>query len=269
MNESSHERDPHGAPGSKAKAFEREFPEAGALLRRALKPGEKIKLITTGWRSSFVDDVFLGLPTLLANRTLIVGTDTRLLLIHTSMRGLKPRGYLSEVPRSSVMGSLKMPLMSIFTTGGTIRFLGVPLAGKLSLDFGFEPNSEVSGTPSPLCPACFVRQETGVPACLACGAAMKTPMGAGARSLLLPGWGDAWLDSRALGAITLTVAMFFWFNVVAFIQAAAAAGPGQAEVAQRVVSGFLGAAGLTHVFAAGVSWVRARHGLREESRRLQ
>lgn len=262
------ESGPRTVAGSKATAFEREFPEAGALVRHILSPGERIKLITTGWRSSFVDDVFLGFPTLLANRTLIIGTDTRLLLIHTSIRGLKPRGYVYEVPRTSVMGSIKMPLMSIFTTGGTLRFLGVPLAGKLSLDFGFDPESKAAGTPSPLCPACFVRQDIGIAACSACGAVMKTPLGAGLRSLLLPGWGDAWLDSPTVGAITLTVAMFLWLNVVAFIQAADAAGPGQIELAQRMVAGFLGTAGLAHVLAAGVSWVRGRHGLRAKSGHL-
>lgn len=97
---------------------------------------------------------------------------------------------------------------------------------------------------------------------------MKTPLGAGLRSLLLPGWGDAWLDSPAVGAITLTVAMFLWLNVVAFIQAADAAGPGQIELAQRMVAGFLGTAGLAHVLAAGVSWVRGRHGLRARSGHL-
>ncbi len=256
------------SPTSRASAFEREHPEAGALVRLLLRPGERIKLITTGWRSWFVDDVFLGFPTILANRTLIVGTDDRLLLIHTSARGLRPEGYVTEVPRSCVMGSLQRPLMSIFTTTGTVRFLGVPLAGRRSLDFGFEAAEQAVGAPRALCPACFEGQAVGSPRCTVCGTRFNTPWGAAWRSLIFPGWGDAWLDSLTVGAITLTVTMFLWLNVVAFVQAAGAAGPGQVELARRMVVGFLGSAAFAHGAAAVVSGLRARHGIRAASGQL-
>ncbi|MCO4769895.1 MAG: hypothetical protein KDA24_07665 [Deltaproteobacteria bacterium] len=249
-------------------AFEREHPEVAVLLRAALKQGEKVNLITTGWRSWFVDDIFLGGPTLLANRHLIVGTDERLLLIHMSRQGLKPEGYLHEVPRSSIMGSLMLPLLSIFTSGGTLRFLGVPFTGRRALEFEPDPDKTTSGQPRPLCPACFEPQLEGVAQCSRCETAFKTPLAAGVRSLLIPGWGDAWLDSRIVGAITLLFTMFLWLNVVAFLQAAAATGPGQADVVGKMVTGFLMATAAAHTLSGLVSAARARHGLRAKSGRL-
>ena len=251
-----------GPRGFAASAFEREHPEAGDFLRRVLKPGEKVQLITTGWRSWFVDDVFLGIPTLLANRHLIVGTEERLLLIHTTRTGLRPEGYVHEVPKSSVMGSLMLPLLSIFTTAGTLRFIGVPFSGKRKLDFEHDPETQPSGTPRPLCPSCFEPQLRGASACSSCETAFKTPLGAGLRSLLIPGWGDAWLDSWAVGALTLMTTMFLWLNVAAFLRAAQATGPGQAEAVGQMVSGFLAMAAVSHVLSAIVSAARARHGLR-------
>lgn len=240
--------------------FEAEHPEAAGLVRALLRPGEKIKLITTGWRSWFVDDVFLGVPTLLANRHLIVGTNDRLLLIHTSRTGLRPEGYVEEVPRSCILGSLGTPLHSIFTTGGTRRFVGVPFSGKRALSFEHDPDRPPTGRPRALCPGCFVPQADDATGCPSCGTAFKTPAGAAWRSLLLPGWGDAWLDSHVVGALTLAVTVFLWLNVAAFLQAAGTA-PDQVAVG-RLITSFLTAAGMAHLLSAAASAARAGHGLR-------
>jgi len=243
--------------------FEAEHPEAAALVKALLRPGEKIKLITTGWRSWFVDDVFLGAPTLLANRHLIVGTSDRLLLIHTSRTGLRPQGYLEEVPRSCILGSLGTPLHSIFTTGGTRRFVGVPFSGKRALSFPHDPDRPPTGRPRSLCPGCFTPQEDDATGCASCGTAFKTPAAAAWRSLVLPGWGDAWLDSRVVGAMTFAVTAFLWLNVAAFLRAAGSA-PDQETVA-RLTTSFLLAAGMAHLISATASAARAGHGLRARS----
>jgi|GEM_PF-4708225 len=258
----------HLPPKAKVSAFEREHPAASALLRRLLEPDEKVKLITTGWRSWFVDDVFFGFPTILANRTLIIGTERRLLLIHTSRAGLRPEGYVNEVPRDSVIGSIGLPLLSLFTSAGTVRFLGVPFAGKRALDFEHDPAAKPTATPRALCPACFAPQPVGIAACGECGVGLKTPGSAAWRSLLLPGWGDAYLDSLPLGMLTAAVTMFLWLNVLAFMRAAESAGPGQIEAVQRMEVGFLAMAGCAHVLAAAVAWGRAQHGLRAKSGEL-
>ncbi len=245
----------------KIAAFEERYPKAAALMRALLEPGEKISLVTTAWRSSFVDDVFLGIPTLLSNRTLVVGTERRLLLIRCAGRDLEPRGYVNEVPRSALLAAMAVPLMSIFTTGGTIRLIGVPRSGKRSLTQDFDPDAKPRGKPQHLCPACFVAHERHLPRCWRCGARFRSPWKAGLRSLLFPGLGDAYLGSFAVGALTALTTGFLWLNVIAFLRAAGQVSGSQAETVAATASLFLGLALGAHVLSGVVSGVRGLKGL--------
>ncbi len=247
--------------GLKIAAFESRYPKAATLMRALLEPGEKISLVTTGWRSTFVDDVFLGFPTLLSNRTLVIGTERRLLLIRCGGRDLEPRGYVNEVPRSALLAAMPVPFMSLFTTAGTIRLIGVPGPGKRSLSKDHDPDARPKGQPRYLCPACFVAHERYVPECWRCGTAFRAPWRAGLRSLLAPGLGDAYLGSFAVGVMTALTAAFLWLNVIAFLHAAQSVTGSQAEAVGAAASGFLALALGAHALAGGVSWARGFKGL--------
>lgn len=245
----------------KIAVFEQRYPKAAALMRELLDPGEKISLITTGWRSTFVDDVFLGIPTVLSNRTLVIGTERRLLLIRCSGRDLEPRGYVNEVPRSALLAAMPVPIMSLFTTAGTIRLIGVPRSGKRSLSKDHDPGVKPTGSPAHLCPACFVSHEFYAPRCWKCGTRFRAPWKAGLRSLLLPGLGDAYLGSFAVGVMTALSTAFLWLNVIAFVRAAETVTGSQAEAVTATASVFLALALGAHVLAGAVSWARGFKGL--------
>jgi hypothetical protein len=245
----------------KIAVFEEQYPKAAALMRALLEPGEKISLVTTAWRSSFVDDIFLGIPTLLSNRTLVVGTERRLLLIRCGGRDLVPRGYVNEVPRTALLAAMAVPLMSIFTTGGTIRLIGVPASGKRALTQDFDPEAKPTGRPRHLCPACFVPHERHLPRCWRCGARFRTPWKAALRSLVLPGLGDAYLGSFGVGVMTALTTGFLWLNVIAFLRAASKVSGAQAEAVAATASLFLALALGAHVLSGLVSGVRGLKGL--------
>lgn len=246
-------------------AFEAEHPEAAALLRRVLRSDERIGLITSGWRSWFLDDVFAGLPTLLGNRTLIVGTDQRILLVHTGLRGLRPRGYLSEIPRECLLGTLGAPLLSLFTTRGTVRLLGVPFTGKRKLAMPLDPDRNASGAPAMLCPACFRPHQERVETC-PCGCRLKSPVGAGLRNLVVPGWGDAWLGSPWTGLLTALAVGFLWLNLGALVRAGGAVDVG--STVHEVTRTFALLVGSSHLAAALVGFLRGRRSLIAESGEL-
>lgn len=252
---------PEAPSGLKIAAFEHRYPKAAALMRALLRDGEKINLVTTGWRSTFVDDVFLGIPTILSNRTLVIGTDQRLLLIRCAGRDLEPRGYVNEIPRSAVMAAFPVPIMSLFTTGGTVRLLGVPGPGKRSLTKDHDPDAKPTGKPRPLCPACFVAHDGATPRCWKCGTRFRAPWKAGLRSFLVPGLGDGYLGAYAVGVLTALTTAFLWLNVIAFLQAAQTVPAAQAVAVEETATLFLVAAVSAHVVAGVVSWARGFKGL--------
>ena len=247
--------------GLKIAAFEQRYPKAAALMRSLLDDGEKISLITTGWRSTFVDDVFLGLPTLLANRMLVIGTDRRLLLIRCSGWDLEPRGYVNEVPRTSVVAALAVPIMSLFTTSGTIRLIGVPGPGKRSLTKQHDPAAKPAGRPRPLCPACFVPHDHHVPRCWRCGTRFRAPWKAGLRSLVVPGLGDAYLGAYAVGVLTALTTAFLWVNVITFVDAASQVTGPKAAAVEEIAAIFLALSFGAHVVSGLASWARGFKGL--------
>ena len=247
--------------GLKIAVFEERYPKAAALMRAILEPGEKISLVTTAWRSSFVDDIFLGIPTILSNRTLVVGTGRRLLLIRCAGRNLEPWGFVTEVPRSALLAAMAVPFMSIFTTTGTIRLIGVPGSGKRSLTQPFAPDAKPTGRPRHLCPACFVAHERHIPRCWRCGVRFRSPWKAALRSFLLPGLGDAYLGSFAVGVMTALTTGFLWLNVIAFLRAADRVSGPQAEAVAATASLFMALALGAHVIAGVVTGVRALRGL--------
>lgn len=252
-----------GVPSASMKiaAFEQRYPKAAELMRALLDPGERISLVTTAWRSSFVDDVFLWIPTLLSNRMLVVGTDRRLLLIRCAGRDLEPRGYVNEVPRSAVLAAMAVPIMSIFTTGGTIRLIGVPRSGKRSLAQDDGSESKPSGRPRHLCPACFVPHDRYLSRCWRCGVRFRAPWKAALRSLVLPGLGDAYLGSFGVGVLTALTTAFLWLNVIAFLRAGSRVTGAQAEAVLATTTLFVGLALGAHVIAGVVSGVRGLKGL--------
>ena len=247
--------------GLKIAAFEQRYPKAAALMRSILDDGEKINLVTTGWRSTFVDDVFLGIPTILSNRTLVIGTNRRLLLIRCTGRDLEPRGYVSEVPRSSILAALAVPIMSVFTTGGTIRLIGVPMSGKRSLSKDHDPDAQPSGAPRHLCPACFAPHEGWLPRCWRCGTRFRAPWKAGLRSLLVPGLGDGYLGAYAVGVLTALTTAFLWLNVMAFLRAAETVPASKAASIEETAAVFIGLSFGAHVLSGLVSWARGFKGL--------
>jgi hypothetical protein len=181
--------------------------QASRVLRDALMPDETVRLITMGTVNHWWEALFLGSRALRINRTLIVLTDVRIILIHTD-RHFRPRSYANEIPifsikriRGGLFGS-----MTIETRRRVFAFSQIQRADMKLFREAVENNPEAQGRFRYLCPACFRPSDRFVETCPHCDTTFLSPRAAGLRSLFLPGLGNFYLGLRGIA-----VAEFLFF----------------------------------------------------------
>lgn len=192
--------------------------KAAPVLKAALAPDERVQYVTTGIVNLWWEQLMAGWVSLLINRTTLVLTTQRILLIHTTSRG-RPESYANEV-RLDAIRSAKRGWMS----GYLKLVLG---RGSRSLTYIRRSDSKqlvtmVTGRPSAtggvsgLCPACFEPAEEHH-ACRRCRTPVKSPLKAALRSLLLPGLGDFYLGHRSLASLEMVGSVASWLVIIAIV----------------------------------------------------
>jgi hypothetical protein len=181
--------------------------QASRVLRNALMPDETVRLISLGTVNHWWEALFLGARALHINRTLIVLTNIRILLIHTD-RHFRPRSYANEIPifaikriRGGLFGS-----MTIETKKRVFQLSQIESADVKLFREAVEHNPEAQGEFRYLCPACFRPSVEFISSCPHCDTAFLRAPAAGLRSLALPGLGNFYLGHRWIAVLE-----FFFF----------------------------------------------------------
>jgi hypothetical protein len=201
------------------------------LLAKALEPAETIRYAACGTRYSAAELFLSGhLAARSANRTALVLTDRRLLLLQVDAGGrpkdLKNQLRLERVRRASAswLGSLTLQTVS----REKLVFNSVPRADRnalISLLPGFPTAPRVGGTSvEHLCPACLrvvpgpVGSAERCPE-PACRIPFRSPRRAAWLSALVPGVGDIYLRHFLFGSLefvgSIAVLCFALFAIVA------------------------------------------------------
>jgi hypothetical protein len=192
--------------------------KAVPVLKAALAPDERVQYVTGGIVSLWWEQLMAGWVSLLINRTTIVLTTQRLLLIHTNSRG-RPESYVNQIrldairsaKRSWVNGRLKLTLGR-----GSRTVTGIRWSDSKQLVAMLSGKPTAAGGITALCPACF-EPGTDHRACARCRTSVKSPLTAALRSLLLPGLGDFYLGHRFLASMEMVGSVASWFVIIALM----------------------------------------------------
>jgi len=191
---------------------------AAPLLERILEPGERIRHLTLGNVSYPLELVMMGAWAQMINRTLIVFTSSRVLMIHSDGRG-QPRSFVNEIPLQAIkkmkggfLGSLQ-----IAAGKGTRNFAGIPKDSRKVIDGFVHPNPGATGSFRHLCSSCFAAHDQHLDRCSRCNSTFKSPKTAALRSLILPGLGDWYIGHRGFAALEMIGSIFVWIIVIALI----------------------------------------------------
>ena len=190
-------------------------------LRAILKPGERVRYLTTGVLYSFLESYLLGAIAYYINLRALVLTTERILLIQITSRQrpdrLKSQILLGDVERikSTAFGNTRIKLRG----GQTYLFTHVPrrdrkaLAGLLGTARGGSVTVSTSGAMENLCPHCYHLVAEHPPRCPSCGGGIKSPTTALRLSALFPGLGAFYLGYHKLGVFKMLLAAMIWVGV--------------------------------------------------------
>ena len=242
--------------------------KAAPVLKAALAPDERVQYVTGGIVSLWWEQLMAGWVSLLINRTTIVLTTHRLLLIHTTSRG-RPESYVNQisldairrVKRSWVSGQLKLTLGR-----GNRTLTGIRRSDSKQLAAILSGKPTAAGGITALCPACF-EPSADHRACARCRTSVKSPLTAAIRSLLLPGLGDFYLGHRFLASIEMVGSLASWFVIIALMLPAFEPNAERsAPLIAAVFSGVLLVA--VNGFDALLTYAQAKQGLPSMDRHL-
>jgi hypothetical protein len=242
--------------------------KAAPVLKAALAPDESVQYVTGGIVSLWWEQLMAGWVSILINRTTIVLTTQRLLLIHTNSRG-RPESYVNEIrldairsaKRSWVNGQLKLTLGR-----GSRTLTGIRWSDSKQLVATLTGKPTAVGGITALCPACF---EPGADhrGCARCRTSVKSPLTAALRSLLLPGLGDFYLGHRFLASIEMAGSVASWFVIIALMLPAFE--PNSERSAALIAAVFAGALLLAvNGVDAILTYAQAKKGLHSMDRHL-
>ena len=193
------------------------------LVRRLLRPGERVFFATTGTTVTVAEHLFVGWAARYLNRRALVFTTERILLLQIDRKS-RPHGIVSQIPIVAI-ASVKA------TWRGTCR---VKLLNRRVFDFQSVPGADrklvakvlgdqTQGTNAPfereageehLCPHCYTVVPGHPAACPECHGGFKSANKAGVLSLIFPGLGDWYLGHRAFAALELVGSGFLWLVLV-------------------------------------------------------
>lgn len=183
-------------------------------LPHLLFPDEHIELVTRGTLNNFAEQYFMGVWSIIINRTLILCTSERIILLNSDAKG-RARALMWQIPYDRLKKyGRSMGNITFKCTGGTfLRFVSVPrvdrkmlkdyLAHKIDNARAHGPRFPSYADRDPLCPACATPQERGVRECAECGDRFINPYLPAAMSLVVPGVGDLYLGHHSMAAIEL------------------------------------------------------------------
>lgn len=178
------------------------------VLVAALEADERVQWATEGTVNLWWEQMFMGIASALINRTAVVLTDRRLLLIH--MRGKQPESFVNQVARSAIRSVGGLFSTTLTLGRGRISLSGIPGHGKKGLKTLLTRNRSAAGGVQHLCGSCYAVHASHTEVCDSCKTRCKSPTTAALRSLLLPGLGDFYLGHRALAVLEMMGAVATW-----------------------------------------------------------
>jgi hypothetical protein len=186
------------------------------VLRRMLAGDEVVTFVAQGTVNLWWEQLFMGAWAQAINRTALVLTSKRLLMIH--LHGNAPKSYVNQVSRGAIkkigagIGSLSVKLGS-----GSIVLSGVPGVDKKALKQHLSPAPRAQGGRQLLCPKCYSLHMAHTTACARCHAGFKSPWVAALRSGILPGLGDFYLGHHLLASFELLGSAMLWLFIAVIV----------------------------------------------------
>lgn len=197
-------------------------------LSHLLYPDERIELVTKGTINNYLEQYFMGIWSIIINRTLILCTNYRIIFVNSDKAG-RARALMWQIPYDRLKKAGKaMGNITFKCTGGTVlRFVAVPGVDRKRLKAYFADKIEHAQShgpefPSysdrdPLCPACATPQEGAPRKCAQCGDEFINPVVPALMSLVIPGTGDLYLGHHAMASIELVGFALLLFVSVALL----------------------------------------------------
>lgn len=184
--------------------------KAEPVLTRVLEPIEIVRFATNGTRQLSWGLVTAGSMNPFTNRTILVLTTKRVLLIHTDMKQ-RPRMFATQLPLERVR-ALTGRHSYVFIRSGReqLMFHGVKRAEAKHVRRLIEETPAKEGGWQNLCPRCFLAIDAAPKSCERCGETFKDPKKAALRSLIFPGLGDFYLGYRGYALLEIIGAALLW-----------------------------------------------------------
>lgn len=184
--------------------------KAEPVLQRLLNPMEVVRFATNGVRQLTWWLLTAGSMNPFANRTTLVLTDRRVLLIHTDSKQ-RPRMFANQLPLDRIRATSGRNSYIFIRTGREqLMFHGVKRSEARQLKGLLESTASKKGGWQNLCPRCFTATDGAPPSCEKCGEEFKSPKKAALRSLLLPGLGDFYLGYHKYALLEITGVTLLW-----------------------------------------------------------
>jgi hypothetical protein len=235
------------------------------VLKRALGPTEVVRFATNGVRQLMWWLLTAGSMNPFANRTTLVLTDRRVLLIHTDWKQ-RPRMFANQLPLDRIRDTSGRNSYIFIRTGKEqLMFHGVKRSEAQHVRNLLESTASKKGGWQNLCPRCFAPTDSAPPACEKCGEEFKSPKKAAWRSLIFPGLGDFYLGYRKYALLEIAGAAMLWaLFVTTLVPAVKAKG-----IEGVLVAGPLfGLLALIHLGDAVLTRAKAKTGLHSKDGRL-
>jgi len=183
---------------------------AEPVLQRLLNPMEVVRFATNGVRQLTWWLLTAGSMNPFANRTTLVLTDRRVLLIHTDSKQ-RPRMFATQLPLDRIRATSGRNSYIFIRTGREqLMFHGVKRSEARQLKGLLESTASKKGGWQNLCPSCFAATDDAPLSCEKCGEEFKSPKKATLRSLLLPGLGDFYLGYRKYALLEIMGVTLLW-----------------------------------------------------------
>jgi hypothetical protein len=184
--------------------------KAEPVLQRVLNPMEVVRYATNGVRQLTWWLLTAGSMNPFANRTTLILTDRRVLLIHTDWKQ-RPRMFAHQLPLERIRSTSGRNSYIFIRSGREqLMFHGVKRSEARRLRGLLESTATKEGGWQNLCPRCFAATD-GVPLfCEKCGEVFKNPKKAALRSLLFPGLGDFYLGYHKYAMLEIIGATLLW-----------------------------------------------------------
>lgn len=238
---------------------------AEPVLQRALNPLEVVRFATNGVRQLTWWLLTAGSMNPFANRTTLVLTDRRVLLIHTDSKQ-RPRLFANQLPLERIRATSGRNSYIFIRSGREqLMFHGVKRSEARQLKGLLESTATKKGGWQNLCPRCFTATDDAPPSCAKCGEVFKSPKKAALRSLLLPGLGDFYLGYRKYAMLEIVGATLLWALFFSTLVPAVMARGIEGAVVAAPLLGLLAA---IHIGDALLTRAKAQTGLHSQTGHL-